>query len=336
MKGKAHCLVTCRIHQEVIDYLDRYCTLDLNQTDESLTREELHRRITKADAVMMFMPDRVDDALLAEAPLLKVIGAALKGYDNFDVEAATRHGVWLSYVPDLLTEPTAELTVALMLGVSRNIRAGDNRVRNSFEGWRPMLFGTGISGTTIGILGMGNLGQAVAKRLQGWQANLLGFDPSSQAAAAVAKLNVRMTSLHTLLEQSDFILILTPLNSQTLSLVGKDEIFRMKSGSFLINTGRGSCVDEKSVAAALKQGRLAGYAADVFAFEDWALANRPQRICPELLSPGLNTLFTPHLGSAVDSVRLAIEMEAAKNITDVLQGNKPRNPVNQLGADARN
>ncbi len=330
MNKKPHCLVTCRIHPEVVEYLEQYCTLDLNQTDESLRPEELQTRIKEADAVMMFMPDKVDETLLSAAPRLKVIGAALKGYDNFDIEAATRHHVWLTYVPDLLTTPTAELTIALMLGLSRNIAAGDRRVRNDFRGWRPVLFGTGIAGSTVGIIGMGRLGQAVAGRLRGWNTRLLGFDISEHAAAEASELGVDMRPLEEVLKESDFVLVLTPLTPGTRNLLDAGRLTLMKQGAFLVNAGRGSCVDEQAVAQALESGRLAGYAADVFAFEDWALDNRPESICPPLLSPKLNTLFTPHLGSAVDRVRLAIEMAAAENIVDVLEGRVPRHPVNSL------
>lgn len=334
MNARPHCLVTCRIHPEVVEYLEKYCTLDLNRTDESLSPEELRTRVKDADAVMMFMPDKVDEELLSAAPKLKVIGAALKGYDNFDVEAATRHHVWLTYVPDLLTEPTAELTIALMLGLSRNVSSGDMRVRRVFQGWRPVLFGTGVSGSTVGIVGMGRLGQAVARRLQGWNARLLGFDISESAAVKSRELGVEMCSLDSLLRESDFVLVLTPLTPQSRNLLDGGRIALMKKGAFLVNTGRGSCVDERAVAEALENGHLAGYAADVFEFEDWALEGRPEKIWPPLLSPRLNTLFTPHLGSAVDRVRIAIEKAAAKNIVDVLEGRVPEHPVNRLSPEA--
>ena len=138
-------------------------------------------------------------------------------------------------------------------------------------------------------------------------------------------------ALNELLERSDVVLVLTPLTVQTRSLLNAGRIALMKKGAFLVNTGRGSCVDEPAVAEALERGHLAGYAADVFSFEDWALEGRPERICPPLLSPALNTLFTPHLGSAVDRVRSAIEMTAARNIVDVLEGRVPANPVNRVG-----
>lgn len=332
MNTKPRCLVTCRIHPEVVEYLEEHCTLDLNRTSESLRPEELRERVKEADAVMMFMPDKVDEELLSCAPRLKVIGAALKGYDNFDVEAATRHHVWLTYVPDLLTAPTAELTVALMLGLSRNVPAGDRRVRTDFRGWRPVLFGTGVAGSTVGIIGMGRLGQAVAGLLQGWNARLLGFDVSEHAVAGGRELGVDMRPLEDVLRESDFVLVLTPLTSQSFKLLDAEHLALMKEGAFLVNTGRGSCVDEQAVVRALESGRLAGYAADVFEFEDWALDGRPEKIWPPLLSPELNTLFTPHLGSAVDKVRLAIEMAAARNIVAVLEGRVPENPVNCLSA----
>ena len=331
MNGKPRCLVTCRIHAEVEEYLGRYCELDLNRSCESLSHEEFCRRVADVDAAMTFMPDKVDEKLLAGAARLKVIGAALKGYDNYDVEAATRHGVWLTYVPDLLTEPTAELTIALMLGLSRNVKAGDRRVRSEFQGWRPVLFGTGVSGSVVGIIGLGRLGRAVARRLQAWNARLLGFDVSEKALAEARAFGVEGCALHELLERSDVVLVLTPLTVQTRYLLNAERMALMKKGAFLVNAGRGSCVDETAVAEALERGHLAGYAADVFSFEDWALEGRPERIYPPLLSPELNTLFTPHLGSAVDKVRVAIEMTAARNIVDVLEGRVPANPVNRVG-----
>jgi phosphonate dehydrogenase len=123
---------------------------------------------------MAFMPDRIGEEFLADCPNLKIVGAALKGYDNFDVDACTRHGVWLSFVPDLLTVPTAELTIGLTVSLTRQVKAADEFVRSGeFRGWQPKFYGLGIEGATIGIVGMGAIGKAIAARLQGWGANLL-------------------------------------------------------------------------------------------------------------------------------------------------------------------
>jgi len=329
MKEKPLTVITHWIHPEVTEYLTQHCRLLLNDTRESLPRKELFLRLAQADAAMMFMPDWVDQELLNHAPRLKVIGAALKGFDNYDVEAITERGVWLTNVPDLLTVPTAELTIGLMLSLGRNFRQGDQIVMGgNFHGWRPTFYGTGIQGSTVGLIGMGRLGQAVAGRLQGWGARLLGHDVCPLGPDRAAELHVEQTGLDDLLRRSDFVVLLTPLAPGTRHLLGAEKLALVRPDCLLINAGRGSCVDEAAVAAALRQGRLAGYAADVFEFEDWALPGRPNAVNLALLDSELRTVFTPHLGSAVEHVRLEIAMEAAENIVEALQGLRPHGAVN--------
>ncbi|KAF0233757.1 MAG: hydroxyacid dehydrogenase [Desulfovibrio sp.] len=329
MKEKPLAVITHWIHPEVADFLAQHCRLLLNETRDSLPRSELLARLDQADAAMMFMPDWVDQELLDHAPQLKVIGAALKGFDNYDVEAITNRGIWLTNVPDLLTVPTAELAIGLLLSLGRNFRQGDHLVMGGkFQGWRPTFYGTGVQGSTVGIIGLGRLGQAVAERLQGWGARLLGHDVNPLTPERAEELRVEQTGLDELLCRSDFVLLLTPLTGTTRHLLGAEKLSLMKPGSCLISAGRGSCVDEMAVSAALRDGRLAGYAADVFEFEDWALPGRPDVIPPSLLSPDLHTFFTPHLGSAVEEVRRAIALEAAQNIVEALQGRRPHGAVN--------
>ncbi|MBI4805603.1 MAG: hydroxyacid dehydrogenase [Desulfovibrio sp.] len=332
MKKKPLVVITHWVHPQVLSYLERHCRVLPNESRESLPREELFSRLTHADAVMMFMPDWVDQELLDHAPKLKVIGAALKGFDNFDVKSITARGIWLTNVPDLLTVPTAELAIGLMLALSRNVLAGDRRVRSgNFQGWRPSLYGTGIQGRTVGIIGLGKLGQAVAQRLIGWEARVLGYDPVPLPDDKARELRLEQLELDELLGLADHVLLLSPLTESSHHLLNAKRLATMKSGSFLINAGRGSCVDEAAVAKALENGRLNGYSADVFEFEDWILPGRPATLSGELLSKLDQTLFTPHLGSAVEEVRLAIAMEAAENIVDALQQQQPRCAVNSPG-----
>jgi phosphonate dehydrogenase len=319
------------IHPEVIDLLQPHGQLVLNQTRETLPKEELMRRLSQAHAMMAFMPDRVDDAFLKQCPNLKVIGAALKGYDNFDVTACTRYKVWFTIVPDLLTNPTAELAIGLILSLARNIGPGDRWVRSGdFQGWRPILYGSGLDGATVGLLGMGRVGQAIARRLSGFGAKLLYYDPLPAEPGADHLLEVQAAFMEEVLSHSDFIICATPLNSQTKHLINSRTIAQMKRGSYLINIGRGSTVDEQAVAEALDIGHLAGYAADVYEMEDWALEERPRFIHPSLLAHRDKTVFTPHLGSAVDSVRKAIAMEAGRNIIQALKGETPQGAVNHV------
>jgi phosphonate dehydrogenase len=273
-----------------------------------------------AEALMVFMPDSLDAAFLESCPNLKIVAAALKGYDNFDVDACTRLGIWFSIIPDLLTEPTAELALALMLALARNVSSGDRLIRSGeFQGWRPILYGTGLAGSTIGLIGYGAVGRALARMLEGFSCRVQYND---------AALN-DSTPLETLLATSDFVLPLLPLTGETLHLLGRDALARMNPGAYLINVSRGSVVDEDSVAEALESGHLAGYAADTFEMEDWAREDRPREINPRLLRLTDRTLFTPHLGSAVVSARREVERAAACNILQALRGERPSGAINR-------
>jgi phosphonate dehydrogenase len=281
---------------------------------------------------MAFMPEFVDDAFLAACPDLRVIACALKGYDNFDVEACTRRGVWLTIVPDLLTAPTAELTIGLMIALGRNILPGDGLVRGGdFSGWRPTLYGHGIDGSTVGLLGAGTVGKAIARRLAGFRTTLLYTDITPLSADQEDGLRLRRVALGKLLERSDYVVLCLPLLPATRHLVDRDFLARKKSSALLINTARGSLVDESAVADALESDRLAGYAADVFSMEDWALPDRPRAVSARLLKSHKSVL-TPHLGSAVDRVRREIALQAAESLLQALRGEVPAGAVNRLSS----
>jgi len=327
---KPRVVLTHWVHPEVIAFLQSVCEVIPNLTRDTLLRQEIISRAREADALMAFMPDRVDDDFLRHCPRLKVIAGALKGYDNFDVEACTRHGVWFTIVPDLLTAPTAELTMGLLICLARSILPGDWLVRSGkFQGWRPRFYGAGLQGKTVGIIGLGRLGQAIARRLSGFDPEILYTDPHPLSPDQEIQLRTRRFFLGDLLQQSHFVIVACPLTPDTLHLISADRIAEMRSGSYLVNPSRGSVVDEKAVEAALEQGHLAGYAADVFEMEDWARNDRPQNVSVGLLARTDQTVFTPHLGSAVGEVRKEIEMEAARSILEALQGHVPRGAVNR-------
>ncbi|AHI32413.1 2-hydroxyacid dehydrogenase [Marinobacter salarius] len=325
---KPRVVITHRVHDSILASLEPHCELITNQSAVTLPPDSVRARAATADAMMAFMPDRVSEEFLVACPDLKVIGAALKGFDNFDVDACTRHGVWLTFVPDLLTVPTAELTVGLTIGLIRQIRPADQFVRSGeFQGWQPQFYGLGIEGSTIGIVGMGAIGKAVATRLQGWGARVLYSQPESLPAAEEDALDLSRSELDDLLAESDIVILALALNEHTLHTLNADRLRQMKRGSFLINPCRGSVVDEAAVLQSLTYGHLGGYAADVFEMEDWARPDRPQRIDPALLAHP-NTLFTAHTGSAVRDVRFAIEQRAADNILQALRGHQPQDAVN--------
>ena len=322
-------VVSSWVHPEVVELLAPSCAVVPNETGEALSREQLLARCRAAHGLMTFMPDCIDEAFLAECGELRIIACALKGYDNFDAEACTRHGIWLSIVPDLLTAPTAELTIGLMIALGRNILPGDRLLRSGqFRGWRPMLYGQGIDDSTVGLVGAGAVGKAIARRLAGFRATLLYAENMALSPDQEDQLRLRRVSQGELLERSDFVVLCLPLQPTTRHLVNRDFLARMKAGAALINTARGSLVDEVAIADALEAGRLAGYAADVFSMEDWALADRPKEVSPRLLKSD-KTVLTPHLGSAVDRTRREIALQAAASILQALHGEAPAGAVNR-------
>ena len=327
---KPRIVITHPVHAEVITLLAKDCALTTNCGRAAWQREELLDKSRFADALLVFMPDVIDEEFLRHGPKLRIIAAALKGFDNFDVDAMTRRGIWFSIVPDLLTIPTADLAITLLLGLTRRVLEGDRFVRSgNFTGWRPELYGTGLSGGTVGIVGMGAVGQTIARRLAGFDVKIVYYDPYRLKLEGEVKRSLPGVSLEQLLQQSDFVILAAPLLDSTFHLINEATVATMKPGSYLINIGRGSVVDEAAVARALASAKLAGYAADVFELEDLQRKDRSETIPQWLLDNSNQTLFTPHLGSAVDAVRREIELRAAHNILQALHGDVPDDAVNQ-------
>lgn len=294
-------------------------------SDEPLGRAGILAAARDADALMAFMTDRVDRDLLAACPRLKVVGAALKGHDNIDLEAATEAGVWVTIVPDLLTVPTAELAIGLVLALGRHIVEADATMRTGgFDGWRPRFYGTGLAGATIGLVGYGAVGRAIARRLAGFACTILAHDPRG-ADDGIAQ----PAQFEELLAGADVVILCLPLTASTAGIIDAAAIASMKPGALLVNPARGSLVDERAVADALQDGRLGGYAADVFACEDLSRPDRPRGIDPRLTAAGARTVLTPHIGSAVTEARRAIERSAALSILAALAGEEPPFAVNR-------
>ena len=307
-------VVSQPVHPEVLSRLQAAGTVVMNPGPEPWSEEELAQHLREADAWMAFMTDRIDAQVLQRAPRLRTVACALKGYDNFDLQACDRAGVQVSFVPDLLTEPTAELAIGLAIAAARHVMEGDRRVRSGFAGWRPALYGTGLHGSTVAVVGLGAVGKAIVDRLQGFGCTeILGVDPSARDPRA------RATSLGDALAQAHYALLAVPLSAASRHLLDDRALARLQPGLVMVNVGRGSVVDEAAVARALDEGRLGAYAADVFELEDWNLPDRPSAI-PERLLRHPRTVFTPHLGSAVGKVRLAIESRAASNLIAALHG----------------
>jgi phosphonate dehydrogenase len=332
MTERPRIVVTNPVFPETRALLEEHATVVVNAAREPWPYEEVRQRCRDAAGLLAFMTDRIDAAFLAACPRLRVIGAALKGFDNIEVQAATNAGVWLTIVPDLLTVPTAELAIGLMLSLGRNIVAGDRSIKkDGFRGWRADLYGAGLAGATVGIVGFGLVGRAIAERVVGFQCRLLAHDQSVSETLAKSWPYVAMTGFEDVIANSDYVVLALPLTAATRHIVNSATIAGMKPGARLVNPARGSLVDEAAVADAIARGRLSGYAADVFECEDWALEDRPAHIDPRLTTSLAPTVFTPHIGSGVTGVRREIELSAASSILDVLAGRIPFGAVNDPG-----
>jgi phosphonate dehydrogenase len=323
------------IDSDIVADLSRLGAVHAHPGPEPLSAGALAARCAEAEALMAFMTERIDAAFLDACPRLRIVAGALKGFDNIDVEACSARGVAVSIVPDLLTEPTAELALGLTIAVARHMLPGDAHVRSgAFAGWRPRLYGGSIQGATVGVVGAGAVGRAVLRLLRGFRCARLYHDAQPLAAEEEAALDAGWAPLDALAAQADIVILALPLTPRTQGLVDAAFLARMKPGALLVNPARGSLVEEAAVAEALESGRLAGYAADVFESEDWARPDRPEAVHPGLRASE-RTVLTPHLGSAVTEVRRAIARSAADAIMERLSGRMPAAAVNARALGAR-
>lgn len=307
-------VVTQPVHAEVLQRLQAHGQVVMNPGPTPWTDEELFSHLGDAEGLIAFMPDRIDRRTLQHAPRLQTVACALKGHDNFDLRACAEAGVSVSFVRDLLTEPTAELAIGLAIAAARHMLPGDHAVRQGYEGWRPTLYGTGLHRSVVAVAGLGAVGCAIVDRLMGFGcAELLGVDPHAQDA------RVESVDLTTALRRADYLILAVPLMTQTRHMINAQTLELARPGQILVNIGRGSVVDEAAVAHALQDGRLGAYAADVYEMEDWLLPDRPTQVHPALLE-SRNAVLTPHIGSGVQRVRLAIELRAAENLLLALRG----------------
>ncbi len=293
--------------------------------DRPATREELLANIGDVDAMLCLLTEPVDKEVIAAAgPRLKVISNMAVGFDNIDVAAASARGIVVTNTPGVLTEATADLTWTLILSLSRRVVEGDRLVREGhFPPWGPfVLLGKEVSGATLGIVGMGRIGQAVARRAMGFGMRILYAEYSGPLSDAQVPCGARWEyreSLEDVLRESDIVTVHVPLNAQTRHLIGEREFRVMREGSFLINTSRGPVVDEAALVEALRSGHIGGAGLDVYERE------------PEL-APGLvefdNVVLLPHLGSGTVETRGRMAEMAAQNAIAVVRGEPAPSVVN--------
>ncbi len=302
----ANVLLTRKIPSSVLTLLQSHHTVDLYTGDVAIPRDELLRRVADKDAVICMLSDRIDGELMDAAPGLQIVANVAVGYDNIDVPAARQRNIIVTNTPDVLTEATAELTWALILGIARRVTEGDRLIRaGAWNRWAlDFMLGMELRGKQLGIIGRGRIGRAVAAKA-----------PAFGMRAVFAKHDM---SLDELLVTSDVVSIHAPSTPETRHLINKRTLARMKRSAILVNTARGALVDEEALAWALSEHLIAGAALDVYEREP---ASQPA------LQGFENVLLCPHLGSATRETRTAMAELAARNVLAVLGGEKPLTPV---------
>ena len=313
--------VTRRLPEAALAPLRTCGEVQVWESDHAIPRETLLQEIIDTVALLGMVTERIDDDLLDHAPQLKLVANMAVGYDNVDVPALTRRGVVLTNTPGVLTETTADLTFALMLGIARRIGEGERRVRaGQWPVWSPFVFlGTDVHHATLGIIGLGRIGIEVAKRARGFDMRVL-YHNRSQNKEAEEQLGCTRVDMDTLLSESDFVVVLVPLGPQTRQLISAPQLKKMKPTAFLVNAARGPIVDAPALYEALRDNVIAGAALDVTDPE-------PLPADDPLLTLD-NCLVVPHVGSASIATRTRMATLAAENIAAFLSGRRPPTPVN--------
>ena len=315
-------VVTGRIPETALEKLRAEHEVDAWSGPESIGREELLRRVAGADAVVSLLTERIDAELLdAAGPQLKVVANVAVGYDNIDVPACTERGIVAANTPGVLTEATADIALGLILSATRRLGEGERLIRSG-QAWKWGMFfllGSSLQGKTLGVVGMGGIGQATARRAKAFGMEIVYQSRSEIDPGIAAELGARRVDLDELLAISDVVSLHCPYGPATHHLIGAEQLAAMKSSAYLVNTARGPIVDEAALASALRDGQIAGAGLDVF-------ENEPS------VHPGLleleNVVLVPHLGSATVETRTAMAMLAADNALAVLSNERPPAPIN--------
>ncbi|HEY8530300.1 MAG TPA: D-glycerate dehydrogenase [Paenibacillaceae bacterium] len=321
MKPKVY--VARKVPPEVKAYLTEHCDCEFWESREQPGRERFFAAMADAEGLLT-TGTPVNDELLDHAPRLRIVSNISVGYDNFDVEAMKRRGVMGTHTPGVLDDTVADLAMALILAAARRVAELDRLVRKGgwVKGMNEELFGVDVHHATLGIIGMGRIGEAVAKRAR------LGFDMEvlyhnrSRKPEAEARYGAVYVSLDELLARSDFVVVLTPLTPETKKMIGREQLARMKPTAILVNVSRGAVVDEAALVEALRSGTIRGAALDVFEREPVDPDN-------PLLAMD-NVVLLPHIGSATARTRAAMAMLAARNLVAGLRGETPPNLVPEL------
>jgi glyoxylate/hydroxypyruvate/2-ketogluconate reductase len=306
----------------VIERLSQHFEVDYNEQDAALSPDALAARLSDKVGAITLLSDRIEAPILAAAPGLKAVCNVAVGYNNFDIAAITAAGVMATNTPGVLNETTADTAWALLLASGRRIVAADKWVRDGrWKGWKfhDGWYGNDIHHATLGILGMGRIGQAVARRAAGFEMHVIYHNRSQLPPDQAQACNATWVSKDALLREADFLVLLLPYTPDTHHVIGAAEIAQMKPTAHLINIARGGIVDDGALIEALQSGRIAGAGLDVF-------ENEPA-LDPRFLELD-NVVLTPHIGSSTRATRLAMAMLAADNLIAALGGQRPPNLLN--------
>ena len=321
MKPKV--LITRQVFPEIALHLAEHFELTLNDSDDIMSAAQLASAMATMNGVMTTLTEKIDVALLDRCPQLKVVANIATGYNNIDVAACTARGVMVTNTPGVLEDTTADLTFALLLAAARRIteaevwlRAGEWKKGFALQ----QMLGCDVHHATLGIIGMGSIGQTVARRARGFDMEVLYYNRTRLAETQEQNLNATYVPRDELLARADFVVLMVPYSPQTHHLIGARELALMKPTAVLVNSARGGVVDDAALVEALRTKRIAAAGIDVF-------ENEP-RLNPEYLKLS-NVVLTPHIGSATRATRMKMALLAAQNLTAVLQGRTPPNLVNR-------
>jgi glyoxylate reductase len=319
---KSQVYITRLIPQAAIDLLRETCEVEINPEDRPLSREELLTQVAGKHGVIGLMTDRIDAEFFEAAKALKGYANYAVGFDNIDVAEATRRNIPVSNTPGVLTHATAELAWALLFAVARRIVEADNIMRSGkWPGWGPLQFmGSDVTGKTLGIVGAGRIGTAMALMSKGFRMRVLYTKAAGKENQTLkTELGARLVSFDELLAESDFISIHAPLTSSTAHLFRAETFAKMKPGAILINTARGPIIKEEDLVGALRARLIAGAGLDVYEFEPQMTAG---------LADLDNAVLAPHIGSGTTSSREGMALLAARNLLAMLRGERPESCLN--------
>jgi len=319
---KPDILIARAIFPEVVEQLLRYFEVETNPTDELFTPAQLIEKLQGKQGVMTMGAERIDATVLEACPELKICANMFVGYNNFDLGAMTQAGVLATNAPDVLTETTADLGFSLLMATARRVTEAERFLRaGQWKAWSYDLFaGVDIHGTTLGILGMGRIGQAIARRgAHGFGMKVIYHNRSRLTPELEKECGAQFVGKEELLKTADHLLLMLPYSAATHYAIGAAELALMRPTATLINIARGGIVDDAALVKALREKRLAGAGLDVFEGEP--------AVHPDLLTVP-NVVLTPHIGSATMATRLAMSKLAADNLIGYLLYNKPITPLN--------